>query len=80
MMTVPHRPGSLNAVLSKFTGLEINLHKLESRPLPGREFEFMFYFDLEESIYAPEMAKLFQTLEVDCEQLRYLGSYTEVIC
>ena len=80
MITIPHRPGSLNAVLSKFTGLEINLHKLESRPLPGREFEFMFYFDLEESIYAPEMEKLFQTLEVDCEQLRYLGSYTEVIC
>ncbi len=80
MITVPHRPGSLNAVLSKFTALEINLHKLESRPLPGREFEFMFYFDLEESIYAPEMEKLFQTLEVDCERLRYLGSYTEVIC
>ena len=80
MITVPHRPGSLNTVLSKFTALEINLHKLESRPLPGREFEFMFYFDLEESIYAPEMEKLFQTLEVDCEQLRYLGSYTEVIC
>ena len=80
MITVPHRPGSLNTVLSKFTALEINLLKLESRPLPGREFEFMFYFDLEESIYAPEMEKLFQTLEVDCEKLRYLGSYTEVIC
>ena len=80
MITVPHRPGSLSTVLSKFTALEVNLLKLESRPLPGREFEFMFYFDLEESVYAPEMEKLFQTLEVDCEQLRYLGSYTEVIC
>lgn len=80
MITVPHRPGSLSTVLTKFTALEINLHKLESRPLPGREFEFMFYFDIEESIYAPEMEVLFQTLEVDCEQLRYLGSYNEVIC
>ena len=80
MITVPHRPGSLNAVLSKFTAQEINLHKLESRPLPEREFEFMFYFDLEESVYSPGMAKLFQALEVDCEQLRYLGSYSEVIC
>ena len=80
MITVPHRPGSLSTVLTKFTALEINLHKLESRPLPGREFEFMFYFDIEESIYAPEMQVLFQTLEVDCEQLRYLGSYNEVIC
>ena len=80
MITVPHRPGSLSTVLTKFTALEINLHKLESRPLPGREFEFMFYFDIEESIYAPEMQVLFQTLEVDCEKLRYLGSYNEVIC
>jgi len=80
MITVPHRPGSLNTVLTKFTALQINLHKLESRPLPGREFEFMFYFDIEESVYAPEMQVLFRTLEVDCEKLRYLGTYNEVIC
>ena len=80
MITVPHRPGSLNTVLTKFTALQINLHKLESRPLPGREFEFMFYFDIGESVYAPEMQVLFRTLEVDCEKLRYLGTYNEVIC
>lgn len=80
MLTLPHRPGSLNAVLTKFSGLDINVRKLESRPLPGREFEFMFYFDIEESVYAPELERMFQTLEGDCEQLRYLGTYNEVIC
>ena len=80
MMTLPHKPGSLYNVLAKFYALNINLQKLESRPLPGREFEFMFYFDLEASIYAPEVERLFRDLEGDSEQLRYLGSYNEVIC
>ena len=47
MMILPHKPGSLYNVLAKFYALNINLQKLESRPLPGREFEFMFYFDIE---------------------------------
>ena len=80
MLTLPHRPGALSTVLSKFSGLGVNVQKLESRPLPGREFEFMFYFDIEESVYSPQMALLFQVLEVDCERLRYLGTYNEVIC
>lgn len=80
MMTVPHRPGSLYNVLSKFYALNINLRKLESRPLPDREFEFMFYFDIEASVYAPEMEKLFRDLETESEHFRYLGTYNEVLC
>ena len=80
MMTLPHKPGSLYNVLATFYALNINLQKLESRPLPGREFEFMFYFDIESSVYAPEMEKLFRDLEAGSEELRYLGTYNEVIC
>ncbi len=80
MMTLPHKPGSLYNVLAKFYALNINLQKLESRPLPDREFEFMFYFDLECSVYAPEMERLFRDLETESEHLRYLGTYNEVIC
>ena len=80
MMTLPHKPGSLYNVLAKFYALNINLQKLESRPLPGREFEFMFYFDIEASVYAPEMEQLFRDLEADSEKMRYLGTYNEVIC
>ncbi len=80
MMVLPHRPGSLYRVLEKFNALDVNIQKLESRPLPSREFEFMFYFDVEVSVYAPEMAKLFLALEEECEQLRYLGTYNEVLC
>lgn len=80
MMILPHKPGTLYNVLAKFYALNINLQKLESRPLPSREFEFMFYFDVEASVYAPEMEKLFRDLEAESEQLRYLGTYHEVIC
>ena len=80
MMIISHKPGSLYNVLSKFYALGINLRKLESRPLPGREFEFMFYFDIESSVYAPEMEKLFLDLESESEEFRYLGTYNEVIC
>lgn len=80
MMTLPHRPGALYQVLSKFYALGLNLLKLESRPLPGREFEFMFYFDLEGSVHAPELRQLCLDLGSECETLRYLGTYQEIIC
>jgi len=79
MMTLPHRPGALYKVLARFYALGINLNKLESRPLPDRDFQFMFYFDLETSIYAEEFAKLLDSLQSICEECKYLGSYTEVL-
>ena len=51
MMVLPHHPGSLYKVLSRFNALGVNMNKLESRPMPDRNFEFMFYFDLETSVY-----------------------------
>lgn len=80
MMILPHRPGSLYSVVSKFNSLGINLLKLESRPLPGREFEFMFYFDIAAPACAPEIGDLFRDLESDAQQFRYLGAYSEILC
>lgn len=80
MLTLPHRPGSLYNIMSIFAALDINLQKLESRPLLGREFEFMFYFDLEASVYAPELERMFLELEANTERLRWLGTYSEVLC
>ena len=79
MMTLRHEPGSLYKVLSRFYALGINLNKLESRPLPERSFEFMFYFDLETSIYSEEFVQLMCELDEMCEEFKYLGSYTEVV-
>ena len=79
MMILPHRPGSLYRVLARLYTLGINVTKLESRPLPDREFEFMFYFDLETSIYSEEFVQLMCELDEFCEEFKYLGSYNEVV-
>ena len=75
---VPHRPGALYDVLSKFRALDININKLESRPIPGRDFEFKFYFDMDVSVYRPELADLINELDNELESFDYLGSYTEI--
>jgi len=79
MLTLHHEPGSLYKLLSRLFALDINLIKLESRPLPDRGFEFMFYFDLDASIYSPRLIELLNDLDHLCESYTYLGSYSEVI-
>ena len=79
MAVLPHEPGSLYKLLSRFYALGLNLNKLESRPLPNRNFEFMFYFDLETSVYSPQFLQLMGEMPTLCEEFSYLGSYSEVI-
>ena len=79
MMVLPHRPGSLYRVLARLYALGINVTKLESRPIPERDFEFMFYFDLDTSIYSEEFVQLMCELDDLCEEFKYLGSYSEVV-
>ena len=78
MMTLPHESGSLNRVLNKFSTLGLNLTKLESRPLPGTDFEFMFYFDFEGQIENSDTLALVAELDLGSEQFVFLGSYYEV--
>jgi len=79
MMILNHKPGALYKVLARLYVLGINVIKLESRPIPDKDFEFMFYFDLETSIYSEEFVQLMCELEDLCEEFKYLGSYTEVV-
>ena len=79
MMILNHKPGALYKVLARLYTLGINVTKLESRPLPDRDFEFMFYFDLATSIYSEEFVQLMCELDDLCEEFKYLGSYSEVV-
>ena len=79
MLTTAHKPGALYKVLSRFYALGINVTKLESRPIPDRDFEFMFYFDLESSIYSDEFIQIIAELSASTEEFTYLGSYSEEI-
>ena len=79
ILSLPHIPRSLYHTIAKFAALGINLIKLESRPIPGSDFEFMFYFDLEASVYSEELINLLSELENQPETFVFLGSYTEAI-
>ena len=78
MTTLPQNsPGSLNKLLSKFSNLGINLTKLESRPIVGSSFEFMFYFDFECDINDKGVQNLLIELDNSTEQFTFLGAYSE---
>lgn len=79
MLALPHRPGALYSALGRLYALGINLIKLESRPLSGSDFEFMFYFDLETSVYSDAFMQVFSDIEGMCSTYKYLGSYSEVV-
>lgn len=77
ILSLPHVPCSLYHTISKFAALGINLTKLESRPIPDSDFEFMFYFDMDASIYSEELINLLSELENQPETFVFLGCYTE---
>lgn len=78
MTTLPQNaPGSLNKLLAKFANLGINLTKLESRPIVGSGFEFMFYFDFECDIKEKVVQNLLNELSDSTEQFTFLGAYSE---
>ena len=79
MLSTAHKPGALYKLLSRFYALGINITKLESRPIPDRDFEFMFYFDLETSVYSEEFIQIICELSASTEEFTYLGSYSEVV-
>lgn len=78
MMTVPHESGRLNKILNKFSTLNLNLTKLESRPLENTSFEFMFYFDFEANIREKQVLNLIGELDNEAQDFIFLGSYSEV--
>ncbi len=76
IVTLPHRSGTLAALLGRFAARGLNLTKLESAPIPDRDFEFMFCIDLE----APDpdaLPGLLDDLAPLVESMTVLGVYDE---
>ena len=78
VLTCKHQPGSLYEVLGKFAALGVNLLKLESYPIVGHDFDFMFYFDLAASVKEEGVREMLCDLENNTESLEFLGNYLEV--
>ncbi len=77
MISLGHTPGSLSDLLSRFSALGLNLTKLESRPIVGRDFEFMFYLDVQASVYSEEFINLLCQFDSEPNEFTFLGSYKE---
>ncbi len=79
MLSLPHRPGALNEIISKFAAIDVNLTKLESRPVPGMDFEFRFTFEFEASPKNAAVLGLLAELSSDpgIEHFTFLGAYAE---
>ena len=77
MTSLEHEPGSLNRLLSRFYSYGLNLTKLESRPIEGSDFEFMFYLDFEGDILDNSVRNLIGELENASPNFKLLGVYKE---
>jgi chorismate mutase/prephenate dehydratase len=75
LFIIPDKPGSLAGVLQSFFQAGINLTKLESRPMRGESWKYIFFADLDCDISDPRYAGLLETLHCGCLQVRILGAY-----
>jgi prephenate dehydratase len=76
---VGHVSGSLYRCLGAFAERHLNLTKLESRPRPGRPWEYVFYADVEAAAHSPEMVEALAALSEHATFTRLLGSYAAAI-
>ena len=72
---LPHLPGSLHRALEVFARRNINLMKIESRPVHGRPWEYRFYIDLQASSSDAEVGEAIAELGNHAVNLKILGSY-----
>ena len=77
-ISLSHQPGALYSLISKFAAVGINLTKIESRPIPGRDFEFMFYFDMAVSVYSEELMSIISEISLENPSFKLLGAYSEM--
>lgn len=78
VFSTAHSRGALRQVLEIFDRAELNLTRIESRPAPGRRWEYVFLTDLEGHRSEPRVAQALAELEQQCSMVRVLGSYPRV--
>jgi prephenate dehydratase len=74
--SVENRPGSLVAVLNELAALGTNMTKIESRPVQGKPWEYIFYVDCQIGS-SEEGSKAIAALDGHCAMVKELGRYRE---
>lgn len=75
LFTVPHRSGTLHQIMTVFAVAGLNMMKLESRPVPGRNWEYLFFVDFAADLTRPGMDEVLLELCQSAEGFRVLGNY-----
>lgn len=75
MVRSGNKPGNLYHCLKCFNDEKINLSKIESRPIPGRKWDYYFYLDFEEGLNEPQTQRALAELAKITDEVRILGTY-----
>lgn len=72
---LPHASGTLYNMLSHFIYNGLNMTKIESRPIPGKTWEYRFFVDFEGNLEEPAVKNALRGLEAEANRMRVLGNY-----
>lgn len=72
---VPHESGSLYQILSHFVYNDLNMSKIESRPIEGRNWEYRFFVDFDGNLADAAVKNAIRGLREESRNLRILGNY-----
>lgn len=71
---LPHKSGSLYHMLSHFIYNSINMTRIESRPIPGKAFEYRFFVDIEGSMENLSVKNALKCIGVEALEMKVIGS------
>ncbi|SMC27554.1 chorismate mutase [Clostridium acidisoli DSM 12555] len=75
VITVPHKTGSLYNILSNFAENNLNMMKIESRPIEGKPWEYFFYIDFEGNIANTKIQSALSLIDGNSSYFKLLGNY-----
>lgn len=75
ILKLSHKPGALHLALEPFARRQVDLLKIESRPIKGRPWEYHFYLDLQASTKDPGVRQALAELSERAAEVRLLGCY-----
>ncbi len=77
VLRLAHKPGSLCSALNAFARRNLNLLKIESRPIPGTPWSYCFYLDLQASLKDPNTVAALDELKTFTDSVKILGCYPQ---
>ena len=72
---LPHESGTLYNMLNNFAFSHLNMCMIESRPIPGRNWEYRFFVDIEGNLDDPDMINALKGIAGEANHMRILGNY-----